>query len=403
MHNLGTVVWFEFIRAIKKKSFWISVLAFPVIIGIVLAVSFFSSQAANKASEQATHEHFSIVVRDESGLILSKVLTEVGGKTIASKQAGILAVQQGKQDAFFYYPADVAHQKVQVYAKDVGLNKNDKYTTVAVQLLKLSQQQLLSSQQVAIIQGSVATSLTTYSQGAVAAGFEKVIAPGAILVLFYITFVLMAGRMLASATEEKENRVIEMLLSSVEARTLVVGKILSLMLLGVVQVVAVGLPAAVLLWLARNYVHLPSIDLSKIVLDPVTLLVQAAIFFCAYMMFTGILVAIGSAVPTAKEAGNFMGVAMFALFVPLYAIQAIITDPSQLLVTVFTYFPLSSPITLLVRNAVGNLSVMETVIGIGILALSAVIALWIAARTFGYGTLEYNRKLSWREVFAPGR
>jgi ABC-2 type transport system permease protein len=145
---------------------------------------------------------------------------------------------------------------------------------------------------------------------------------------------------------------------------------------------------------------LPSIDISKIVINPGTLLIQAAIFVCAYMLFTGILVAIGSAVPTAKEAGSFMGVAMFALFVPLYAVQAIIADPSQPLVQVFSYFPLSSPITLLIRNAVGNLSLSEAALGIGILALSAVLALWVAARTFGYGTLEYSRKLSLREIFA---
>ena len=401
MHNLRTVIWFEFIRTIKKKSFWLSVLALPAIIGVVIAVAYFSSAAADSAAEQAVKEKFSLVVMDQSGLIDPGVLAPLSAETVDAKDAGVQLVTSGKKEAFFYYPSDIASEPVEVYAKDVGLVKNDKYSTVALQLLALSQKGAVSPQQSAIIQGGVATTMTTYTDGQKMPGFERVIAPGSILILFYITFVLMAGRMLASTTEEKENRVIEMLLSYVKARTLVIGKILSLLLVGLVQVVAIAIPVALGVWLARDVVDLPSFDVSKIVIDPVTLLISALIFILAYLLFTGILVAIGSAVPTAKEAGSFMGVAMFSMFIPLYALQAIISDPGQLLVQIFSYFPLSAPITLLIRNAVGNLTGVEAAIGSIILAISAAIALWVAARTFSYGTLEYSRKLSLKELFAP--
>ena len=401
MHNLRTVIWFEFIRTIKKKSFCLSVLVLPAIIGVVIAVAYFSSAAADSAAEQAVKEKFSLVVMDQSGLIDPGVLAPLSAETVDAKDAGVQLVTSGKKEAFFYYPSDIASEPVEVYAKDVGLVKNDKYSTVALQLLALSQKGAVSPQQSAIIQGRVATTMTTYTDGQKMPGFERVIAPGSILILFYITFVLMAGRMLASTTEEKENRVIEMLLSYVKARTLVIGKILSLLLVGLVQVVAIAIPVALGVWLARDVVDLPSFDVSKIVIDPVTLLISALIFILAYLLFTGILVAIGSAVPTAKEAGSFMGVAMFSMFIPLYALQAIISDPGQLLVQIFSYFPLSAPITLLIRNAVGNLTGVEAAIGSIILAISAAIALWVAARTFSYGTLEYSRKLSLKELFAP--
>ena len=320
MHNLRTVIWFEFIRTIKKKSFWLSVLALPAIIGVVIAVAYFSSAAADSAAEQAVKEKFSLVVMDQSGLIDPGVLAPLSAETVDAKDAGVQLVTSGKKEAFFYYPSDIASEPVEVYAKDVGLVKNDKYSTVALQLLALSQKGAVSPQQSAIIQGRVATTMTTYTDGQKMPGFERVIAPGSILILFYITFVLMAGRMLASTTEEKENRVIEMLLSYVKARTLVIGKILSLLLVGLVQVVAIAIPVALGVWLARDVVDLPSFDVSKIVIDPVTLLISALIFILAYLLFTGILVAIGSAVPTAKEAGSFMGVAMFSMFIPLYAL-----------------------------------------------------------------------------------
>jgi ABC-2 type transport system permease protein len=403
VHNLGIVIWFEFIRAIKKRSFWVSTLAFPLIIGVVAGVAYFSGQAADSAAAKAANEQFSLALLDDSKLLDPKVVQGIKASVIDTKQEGIELVKSGQTEAFFYYPDDITKAPVEVYAKDIGLVKNDKYSAVALQLLKASQQGKISAQQQAIVQGSVATTLAAYDHGQQVPGIERAIAPGAILVLFYITFVLMSGRMLASTTEEKENRVIEMLLSNVQARTLVVGKIISLLLMGVVQILAIAVPVVAIGWLVRGLLTLPSINLSQIVIDPVTLLVSGLIFVSAYLLFTGILVAIGSAVPTAKEAGSFMGLAMFAMFVPLYALQAIVTDPSQLLVKIFTYLPLTSPITLLLRNAVGNLTATESVIGISILVISAVTALTIAARTFGSGTLEYSRKLSWREILAPKR
>lgn len=403
MHNLATVVWFEFFRTIKKKSFWLSVLAFPAIIGAVAGVVYFSSQAADSATQKAATEQFSFVVKDDSGLLDSSVLARTGADKVESQNAGVGLVKNGHTDAFLYYPSDIVSQPIEVFAKDVGLAKNDKYSAVALQLLRQSQQGQVTPQQQAIVRGEVSTKMVTYEKGQEVPGLERVIAPGAILALFYITFVLMAGRMLASTTEEKENRVIEMLLSNVQAKTLVAGKIVSLLLIGVLQVLVIGIPVAFIGWLARDSISLPSVDLSRIVIDPATLLVSLLIFVFAYMLFTGILVAIGSAVPTAKEASSFMGVAMFGLFVPLYAFQAIVVDPSQILVKLFTYFPLTSPITLLLRNAVGNLSLFEGVVSIGLLFISAIFALWVAARTFGYGTLEYSRKLSWREIFARHR
>jgi ABC-2 type transport system permease protein len=401
MHNLWTVVWFEFVRTVKKKSFWLSVLALPAIIGIVVAVAYFSGQAADTASQKAAAERFSMAITDRSGIVSDNLINAGKIRTIASKDEGVELVKRGEVDAYFYIPADVSKEPVEAFGQDVGLVKNDKYGAVALQLLRQSLNDVVSAQQASVVRGDVSVRTTTYEDGAPVAGLERAVAPGAILVLFYITFVLMAGRMLASTTEEKENRVIEMLLSNVQPRTLVTGKILSLLLIGLTQVATIGLLVGLIVWLARDSVSLPSIDISRVTFEPLTMLISIVTFVAAYVLFTGILVAIGSAVPTAKEAGSFMGVAMFGLFVPLYAVQAIIADPSQLLVKIFTYFPLTSPITLLIRNTVGNLSTTEALVSIGLLALAAALAIWVASRIFGYGTLEYSRKLSWREIFVP--
>jgi len=69
------------------------------------------------------------------------------------------------------------------------------------------------------------------------------------------------------------------------------------------------------------------------------------------------------------------------------------------LVTVLSYFPLTAPIPLMLRNAVGNISYPAAILGIVILSIFAFIALSVAIRLFRYGALEYSRRLNLLDIF----
>lgn len=401
MHNLGTVFRFEFTRTIKKPTFWISVLAFPVILGALVAIIYFSNQAADQASIAANNERFSIQVSDESGFISDQAIVASGASRADSKEAGVAAVRDNQVDAFFYYPTDPSNQPVEVYGKDVGLTKNSRYEAAANMILQGGVAASVESQKaVALLQGDSRVVSTTYADGEIAAGFEQVIAPGVFLVLFYAVIVLLAGQMLASTTEEKENRVIEMVLTTIHARTLIIGKILAIMALGFLQIAVILVPVVLAYIFLRDELNIPAIDLASIPVDTGAIVVGAMLLVSGFMLFTGILVAIGAAVPTVKEANNFLGFIFLLMFLPFYAGATIVTDSSQMIVKVLSFFPLTSPITLMVRNAVGNLSTIEAVIGITILFISGIIALTIAIRTFRYGSIEYARRISFKELFA---
>ena len=132
------------------------------------------------------------------------------------------AVKEGKIDAYFYYPADLSKNAVDVYAKDVGLFDNGRYQSVAQSLLTQSVANKVDTQTIAILQSKVAFATTNYKDGAVYNGFSQLIAPGLFLVLFYILIAMFGNQMLTSTTEEKENRVIEMILTTVKAKTLII-------------------------------------------------------------------------------------------------------------------------------------------------------------------------------------
>lgn len=399
MHNLGTVVRFEFSRTIMKKTFWLSALAIPVVIAAVFAIIYFSNKTASETEKRTNDEKFSVAVLDDSGLLGKDVLAAAGAQSIASREDGMEAVKNGSLDSFIYYPANPSVQAIEVFGKDSGLAKNDKYANEALQLLKASLiGKLDSPEEAALLQREPATKLVAYKDGVQAKGFEQVIAPGIFLLLFYLVMILLGNHMLASTTEEKENRVIEIILTSVDAGGLIVGKIIAMVLVGILQIAVMSSPIAIGLLFFRDKLNLPQIDLASITIDPVSFLVGAVLFIFSFLLFTGLLVTIGAVVPTMKEAGSFFGIAMFFMVIPLYAVMAIITDPSQMIVKVFSFFPLTAPITLMLRNAVGNLAVLETVIGISILAVSSIGSLFIATRAFRYGTLEYERKLSLKRL-----
>ena len=90
---------------------------------------------------------------------------------------------------------------------------------------------------------------------------------------------------------------------------------------------------------------------------------------------------------------------MMLIFGPLYAVSLFISAPDSPLVRFLTLFPFTAPIPMLLRNAVGNLELWETLAGILILIVSAIVIMLIAVRIFRYGALEYTRKLSLREIF----
>jgi len=399
MHNLGTVFRFEVIRTLKKKSFWIGALSFPIIIGLMFAIIFLSNKSLDDAEEDMKDAQFSLAVTDTAGHVNPSILKSVKAQTTDDKEQAISDVKSGKLDAYYYYPQDLTKDRVEVYAKDVGLFDNSKYESVAKSLLQATASAEVDPQATQVLQDRVGFTAVTYKNGQQFDGFKELILPGLFLVLFYLLIAMFGNQMLTSTTEEKENRVIEMILTTIQARTLIIGKILALIVLALIQMVIILIPIILAYLLFRTQLDLPNLDLTSIPIDPTRIIISALIFIFSFLLFTGLLVAIGAAAPTAKEAGSFFTVVIVFIFGPLYAFPLFISMPDALLVKVLSLFPLTAPVPLMLRNAVGNLTTIEAILGILILAVCAVIALAVAIRLFRYGALEYSKRLSLGAIF----
>ncbi|WP_354254107.1 ABC transporter permease [Arthrobacter sp. UYEF21] len=209
--------------------------------------------------------------------------------------------------------------------------------------------------------------------------------------------------MLGSTLEEKENRVTEMILTTLKPTTLISGKVIALFAIGLLQVAIFTAPIVIGYLFFREQINIPDFDLSALVFEPVPMIIGFLILLGGFALFTTTLVAIGAVMPTAKEAGNFMGVMIALIFVPFYAVSLIFSNPQALIVQVFTYFPFSAPVTAMIRNGLGSLSLLEAAIVLAILYIGAVLMFSLAVRLFQYGSISYTSKVNNKTALSNGR
>lgn len=404
MHNLFTVIQFELIRTLKKPSFWISVLATPALLAAIFGIVIFSQKTSDATQAEINKKPFSLIVMDETKLISDTSLEQLNAARADNKQLAINKVSSAEVDAFFYYPKDAVKNQIEVYNKNDGLTANDKYTLVAKNLLiSASTNAIDAPELLSIAKGNINVNQKSYEKGKEINLVGSMIAPAIFLVIFYSVIVLLGNQMLASTTEEKENRVTEMLLTSLSSKTLIVGKIASLVALGFIQIITILTPVIFVYLFARERLNIPDISnfTQVITIEFWPVFIGAGLLVSGFLLFTGLLVGIGAASPTAKEANSFFGVIILIMFIPFYFFSLLMSSEPSIVISILSYFPLTAPVTLMTRNAFGTIGINEALIGLAVVFISGVVAINIAIQIFRYGTLEYSKRLSLRSIFKP--
>ncbi|MDQ0851409.1 ABC-2 type transport system permease protein [Arthrobacter sp. B3I9] len=402
-HNLGTVIGFEFVRTVTKRRFWIGTLSVPVIMAVVFGLIYLSNTTTDTASEAQKSAQFSIAYTDASGLITAEEAALFGARPAETPDAGLQGVQAGTLEAYFDFPARPDTDVIRVYGADKGIFENGKYAAVAQAMLTRAVEQKIGSAELSTLAGGKATIETvTYDGTQESGGLGSVIPPLVFLVIFYGLIVLLAGQMLNSTLEEKENRVTEMILTTLKPTTLIAGKVVALFAIGLVQMIVFLSPVLIGWLLLPDQLTPATLALPPLIFDPIRMAVGFLILVGGFALFTTTLVAIGAVMPTAKEAGNVLGVMMALIFIPFYAVALVVSDPHSMIVQVFTYFPFSAPVTALLRNGFGSLNPLEAGIVIVILFVGAAVMLRLAVRLFQYGSISYTSKVNIRTALRAG-
>ena len=214
--------------------------------------------------------------------------------------------------------------------------------------------------------------------------------------LLFIVVVNTSGSYLVQALiEEKENRTMEIVITSVSDQQLMAGKVVGNLSVGLTELIIWLLFGFLGFAIARRY--FPGAQNLNINIDFVGLMIITLL--PAFVMVAALMAAIGSTSTNSREAQQWAGLFTLPIVIPFWLIVPLMESPNSPLAVGLSIFPLTAPITLPLRAAFTEVPGWQIAVSLLFLVACAIGALWLAGRTFRLGMLRYGKRLAWREVF----
>jgi ABC-2 type transport system permease protein len=207
-----------------------------------------------------------------------------------------------------------------------------------------------------------------------------------ILALTFSSF-MTSGYLMQSIVEEKETRMVEVLLSSIRPTQLLAGKILALGLLGLIQMLLWG--AALVIIIGQLLTMAPNLGIRVPSAGQFALLV--AYFICAYLLLSSIYASIGAVSTSMREGPQLAAFATIPIMSPLWALSLITAAPGGSIAVGMSIFPLTAPLTMVSRIAVSDVPPGEIALSLTLLVLTVLLAIWLTGKLFRVNTLLSGR------------
>lgn len=390
----------DYIRTVKRRGFLLGTLLLPLGVVVILGISSLAAQgsAAGQAGPILVVNESSVPMTADTGLTPNVVLVD--------RATADASLNSHLASAYFLipstWPGDPTISQVSLGTAAGGsplaaltqqqTAQGEVQLLTRVSLLKASG--LSDEALVELLTPSTFESVTTtgepVSEADVAASFFL---PYAFTLIFILSIFITSGYLLQSVTEEKENRVVEIILSSIPALPLMAGKVLGLGAAGLTQVAIWVLTAIIALPLANQQFSLNlGIPIS-------TVLLGFVFFTLGYLSYGAIFAAIGALAPGAREGqqyGSFFGV---LAVIPLIFSSVFLTDLSSPIVLVLCLFPLTAPAAMLEVLALSPSPPWPLIIvSLIVQILFVVVAVVASGRIFRATVLLYGVRPSARRI-----
>lgn len=378
------VARFEIIRQLKKPAFWMATLLMPLLIGGIYFVSFISSQGVEE--NPTLDEDTKVAITDEAG-VFSK---EAPFVIKEGKERGREMVKNGEVDLYYYIPQDfLESKKAEFYHISEGLEIfNNDGNILKGLLLQDASSRVNGLDVLALTGGYEIVDNKMTKDGGESNALGKAIIPFSIGIVFFMFIALCGNRFLMTVVEEKENRISELILTSVSSKHLIVGKIIAMLVLGMVQILALVIPVLVIVFINRDNQFINTI-VSSIEIDPLMITLSLVLFVASVIFYAGACTFVGSLVSTARDASSFIGPAIIMMVFPLYFMQMFMMEPNTV-VQIMTYFPFSAPVALMLRSGFGTISTVEFVIGILVVVVSSAVIIRMAVVSFQRNAINFS-------------
>ena len=226
-------------------------------------------------------------------------------------------------------------------------------------------------------------------------GFGNVIIPGIFSFLLAFSLMFSSSYMVQGLGDEKESRLIEVLLSSVSTRQLLIGKVLGLGAAGIVQVVIWLASAPLLLRLASSTF---GGFFSEIQLPANFLVLGMVYFILGYLLFAALSAGTGAISPSAREGQQLSMIYTMLVFVPIWFSSLLFIFPNSPIWVVLTIFPVTAPMAAMLRLGVSDIPTWQLAVSLAVLVLSIIGVLFLAIRSFRIYLLMYGKRPGWGEI-----
>jgi ABC-2 type transport system permease protein len=406
MKKTLSIITNEIVTMLTRPSFWVTAVGIPLvgwlIFGVIGAIN------KNASASQTVDQIFSGPQGmqsegyvDQAGIIriIPEAITSGAFVPYPDEAAARQALSAGEITAFYIVPSDYLQTGNIIYIRpDFNPLSTDSGQTWDFQwILRYN-----------LVGGD--GMLSTLASGPLAIQDEALAAeplpdqnnqlkfwtPYAVTMLFYFLIIGSASLLLNNISKEKENRVVEVLLTSVTSRQLLTGKIIALGLLGLGQTI---------MWLGTSYLLLDlsgrTFNLPASISLPFSFVVWGLVFFIlGYAVYASLMAGLGALAPNLREATQVTFVIMLPLIVPLFFSSTVfMQDPNGSIATALSLFPLSAPVAMMARLSAGGVTWWHPVLSAVLLAATAMLIIRLVAGMFRAQTLLSGQPIKIKTYF----
>ena len=433
MSNIGIIIGREFNERVRKKSFIVMTILMPLLmVAMMVAPSLIMLHSKGETKR--------IAVIDQSGIIASQLenreeiiyeptdLSVEDARTLLADYFGVLAIGE-----------DIMNNPnaVQLYAN--GSTSLTLEESIEGDIAEIIEREKLKGYNIhnldeILHQVKTSVTLTTYrndEQGDEGNEQSKSsaisTAIGFILgMMLYFILILYGAMVMQSVIEEKNSRVLEVMVSSVKPFELMMGKILGIASVAAVQIFiwgvlivgtsAIVMPALVPAEVMQNVEAMQAGTLNTMQEDVDLQLLNAIstatdfgymaeifgwlLLFTigGYLLYSAIFAAIGSSVDSVQDAQQLQTPVMLPIIISIFVMMTILNDPNAPVAVWCSYIPFTSPIVMMARIPCG-IPTGEILASLAILYASFVGMVWLAAKIYRVGIFMYGKKPSFKELW----
>ncbi len=430
MNHLSLILKREYLTKVRNKSFIIMTFLSPLIfVGIFALVAYLSN--LNNDTVRI------ISVLDESGLFADEFVSSPHTRyKILHNTSLEEAKQESEKDQIYgllYIPKteqlEELGKRITFYSEDspsLGMMEEmNNMLEKKVNTLKLKEAGI-DSELIKNLHINISANQETFKgkeTSKLGSGL-KLFFGGAAGYLLFMFIIIYGNMIMRSVIEEKTSRVIEVIISSVKPRVLLLGKIFGTTLAGITQFLVWVILIVVLMMVVTSVfgIDAASMSPSQQVMDQnmdggtqqflqqlmleinnlplANLIVMFILFFIGgYLLYASLYAAVGAAVDSETDTQQFMMPILTPLVLAVYVgIFTVIDNPHGTVSQIFSYIPFTSPVVMLMRIPFG-VPLWQQLISVILLFLTFLGTVWFAAKIYRVGILMYGKKPTYKEIF----